>query len=37
MHNDLLTNAVELIPQVQGFAFPNERTLHPLWSVLIVV
>jgi predicted membrane protein len=28
---------VEALPRFEGFAYPNERTLHPLWSVLIVV
>lgn len=37
MNADIITNAVEMLPQFQGFAYPNERTLHPLWSVLIVV
>lgn len=37
MNSDILTNAVEMIPQVQGYVYPNERTLHPLWSVLIVI
>jgi predicted membrane protein len=37
MNTDIFTNAVDLLPQVQGYVYPNERTLHPLWSVLIVV
>ena len=33
-----LTNVVvELLPRFEGFVYPNERTLHPLWSVLIVL
>lgn len=27
----------EALPIVQGFAYPNEQTPHPLWSTLIVV
>jgi predicted membrane protein len=27
----------EGLPQFSGYVYPNERTLHPLWSVLIVV
>jgi predicted membrane protein len=33
-----LTNLVtELMPHVDGYAYPNEATLQPLWSVLIVL
>jgi Ni/Fe-hydrogenase subunit HybB-like protein len=28
---------VEAYSQTEGFVYPNERTLHPLWSVLIVL
>ena len=35
--NGILTNAVDVLPHFEGFVYPNERTLHPLWSVLIVV
>ena len=37
MDANILTNAVDALPQFQGYVYPNERTLHPLWSVLIVV
>jgi predicted membrane protein len=37
MNTPILTNVVEGLPQFSGFVYPNERTLHPLWSVLIVV
>jgi predicted membrane protein len=37
MSADIVTNAVDMLPRFEGFAYPNERTLHPLWSVLIVV
>jgi Ni/Fe-hydrogenase subunit HybB-like protein len=37
MSADLITNAVEMLPQIQGYAYPNERLMQPLWSVLIVV
>ena len=36
MAAEILTNAVEFIPSFEGFVYPNERTMHPLWSVLIV-
>jgi predicted membrane protein len=35
--NFVLTNAVEAAPYFEGFVYPNERTTHPLWSVLIVL
>ena len=25
------------MPQFQGYVYPNEATLHPVWSTLIVV
>jgi predicted membrane protein len=34
---ELATNIVEIVPRFEGYVYPNERTLHPLWSVLIVV
>lgn len=37
MTSEIITNAVEMLPRFEGFVYPNERTLHPLWSVLIVV
>ena len=37
MPADLVTNVVEMLPRFEGFVYPNERTFHPLWSVLIVV
>ncbi|MGA2749032.1 MAG: NrfD/PsrC family molybdoenzyme membrane anchor subunit [Verrucomicrobiota bacterium] len=37
MNSEIITNAVEMFPRFEGFVYPNERTLHPLWSVLIVV
>jgi predicted membrane protein len=36
-NSPIITNLVEALPQFTGYAYPNERTLHPLWSVLIVV
>jgi len=35
--NAILTNVAEALPQFKDYVYPNERTLHPLWSVLIVV
>lgn len=37
MSPDIATNLVETLTRFEGFVYPNERTLHPLWSVLIVV
>jgi predicted membrane protein len=37
MHAAILTNVVDALPQLEGYVYPNERTLHPLWGVLIVV
>jgi predicted membrane protein len=35
---DAITNAVvELAPHFDGYVYPNEATLQPLWSVLIVL
>jgi Ni/Fe-hydrogenase subunit HybB-like protein len=37
MDATIFTNLVENVPQFEGYVYPNERTLHPLWSTLIVV
>ncbi|MGD1084353.1 MAG: NrfD/PsrC family molybdoenzyme membrane anchor subunit [Verrucomicrobiota bacterium] len=37
MNTTIVTNIVDALPQFQGYVYPNERTLHPLWGVLIVV
>jgi predicted membrane protein len=37
MNTAIFTNVVDALPQFQGYVYPNERTLHPLWGVLIVV
>jgi Ni/Fe-hydrogenase subunit HybB-like protein len=37
MDATLLTNAAAVIPQIQGYVYPNERILLPLWGGLIVV
>jgi predicted membrane protein len=37
MNATLITNLVDMVPRFEGYVYPNERTLHPLWSVLIVV
>src|SRR3954470_24117892 len=39
-HNSLVMFATvtsEAMPKYDGFAYPNERTLEPLWSTLIVL
>ena len=37
MTTEIVTNVIELLPRFEGYVYPNERTDHPLWSVLIVV
>ncbi|MBM3837616.1 MAG: polysulfide reductase [Verrucomicrobia bacterium] len=37
MNHNLTNSIVDILPRVEGFAYPNEATVHPLWSVLIVV
>ena len=37
MSPELVTNAVEQLSHFEGYVYPNERGLHPLWSILIVV
>jgi predicted membrane protein len=37
MSTELATNLVDILPHFEGYVYPNERTFHPLWSVLIVV
>ena len=35
---DSVTNVVlEILPQFQGYVYPNEATAHPLWGFLIVL
>src|SRR5512142_3300052 len=34
---NLLTNLVVELPRFEGYVYPNERTFHPLWSILIVL
>ena len=35
---DSVTNVVlEVLPQFQGYVYPNEATAHPLWGFLIVL
>lgn len=40
LHNSfvmLASAGTEVMPKYDGFAYPNERTLEPLWSTLIVL
>lgn len=37
MSADIVTNVVEQVSHFEGYVYPNERGLHPLWSILIVV
>ena len=33
-----VTNTVYgVLPQFEGYVYPNEASLHPLWSALIVL
>jgi Ni/Fe-hydrogenase subunit HybB-like protein len=35
---DAVTNIiVEALPQFEGYVYPNEASLHPVWSTLIVI
>ena len=34
---NLLTNLVVEIPRFEGYVYPNEASLHPLWGFLIVL
>lgn len=33
----ITNNIIEVLPQFEGYVYPNEATLQPLWSLLIVV
>src|SRR6516164_422234 len=37
MTTEIVTNVIELLPRFEGYVYPNERTDHPLWSILIVI
>lgn len=37
MTNELTNIIVEVMPRVEGFAYPNEAGPHPLWGFLIVL
>src|ERR1022692_4779003 len=37
MTNELTNIVVEVMPHFEGYAYPNEATQQPLWSVLIVI
>ena len=37
MTTELTNTVVEAIPTFQGYVYPNEATLHPVWSTLIVI
>ncbi len=37
MINEVTNLVVEALPQVQGYVYPNEANVHPVWSVLIVI
>jgi hypothetical protein len=35
---DVITNTVfEVLPHIDGYVYPNEANLQPLWGVLIVL
>ena len=37
MITEITNVVVEVLPHFEGYAYPNEATPHPLWSVLIVL
>ena len=37
MTNEVANIVQEVLPQFEGYVYPNEATLHPLWSFLIVL
>ena len=37
MTGEVTNIVVEALPQFQGYVYPNEASLHPVWSTLIVV
>lgn len=37
MINEVTNAVVEALPQIQGYVYPNEANVHPVWSVLIVI
>lgn len=37
MTNQVANLIVEALPQFEGYVYPNEANVHPLWSFLIVV
>ena len=37
MINEVTNIVVEALPQFEGYVFPNEASLHPVWSTLIVI
>jgi predicted membrane protein len=37
MSLELTNNIIEALPQIEGYVYPNEGNVHPLWSVPIVV
>lgn len=37
MTNEMTNIVVEVLPHIEGYAYPNEATQHPLWSMLIVL
>ena len=37
MTGELTNVVVEVMPRFEGYVYPNEATLQPLWSILIVL
>src|SRR5215510_15853504 len=37
MVNEATNVVLEVMPRLEGYAYPNEATLQPLWSILIVL
>lgn len=37
MTNEITNVVVEVMPRIEGYVYPNEASLHPLWGFLIVL
>ena len=37
MTNEMTNIVVEVLPRFEGYVYPNEASLHPLWGFLIVL
>ena len=37
MTGEITNVVVEVLPRFEGYVYPNEASLHPLWGFLIVL